>query len=73
MQIDADVMVAKADMIKRCKLPVIIDTWGRIDPRKGVSDEAFRVLLDLDLATTMSMSKFTAPIASSRAASPMPT
>jgi predicted TIM-barrel fold metal-dependent hydrolase len=33
MQIDSDVMVAKADMIRRCTLPVVIDTWGRIDPR----------------------------------------
>jgi predicted TIM-barrel fold metal-dependent hydrolase len=47
MQIDSDVMVAKADMIRRCTLPVVIDTWGRIDPRKGESDEAFRVLVDL--------------------------
>ncbi len=47
MQVDAEVMVAKAGMIKNCKLPVIIDTWGQVDPRKGPDDPAFRVLLDL--------------------------
>jgi predicted TIM-barrel fold metal-dependent hydrolase len=47
MQIDSDVMVAKADMIRRSPLPVVIDTWGRIDPRKGAGDEAFRVLVEL--------------------------
>jgi len=47
MQVDAEVMVAKADMIKSCKLPVIIDTWGQVDPRKGPDDHAFRVLVDL--------------------------
>jgi predicted TIM-barrel fold metal-dependent hydrolase len=47
MQIDADVMMARADMIKRVKLPVIIDTWGRIDPRKGPDDPPFKVLLEL--------------------------
>jgi 2-pyrone-4,6-dicarboxylate lactonase len=47
MQVDADVLVAKADMIKRCKLPVIIDTWGQIDPRKGSDDPACKVLIDL--------------------------
>jgi predicted TIM-barrel fold metal-dependent hydrolase len=47
MQVDAEVMLAKADMIKACKLPVIIDTWGQTDPRKGPEDPAFRLLLDL--------------------------
>ena len=47
MQVDAEVMVAKADMIKRAKVPVIIDTWGQTDARKGPDDPAFRVLLDL--------------------------
>jgi predicted TIM-barrel fold metal-dependent hydrolase len=47
MQIDSDVMVARADMIKRIKLPVIIDTWGRIDQRKTPDDDGFRVLVDL--------------------------
>ena len=36
MQIDSDVMVARADMIRRVRLPVIIDTWGRVDPRDGL-------------------------------------
>jgi len=47
MQVDAEIMVAKADMIKRCKVPVIIDTWGQTDARKGPDDPAFRLLLDL--------------------------
>jgi predicted TIM-barrel fold metal-dependent hydrolase len=47
MQVDAEVMIAKADMIKRCNLPVIIDTWGQIDQRKGPDDPGFRVLVDL--------------------------
>jgi len=47
MQIDADVVVARSDMIKRVKLPVIIDTWGRVDQRKGPDDPAHKVLLDL--------------------------
>jgi predicted TIM-barrel fold metal-dependent hydrolase len=47
MQIDADVMIARADMIKRVKLPVIIDTWGRIDQRKTPDDQGFKVLVDL--------------------------
>jgi 2-pyrone-4,6-dicarboxylate lactonase len=47
MQVDAEVMVAKADMIRACKLPVIIDTWGQIDQRKAPDDPAFRVLADL--------------------------
>lgn len=47
MQIDADVMVEREDMIKRVGLPVIIDTWGRVDPRKGFDDPAFQVLVKL--------------------------
>jgi predicted TIM-barrel fold metal-dependent hydrolase len=47
MQIDADVMVARAEMIKRCKLPVIIDTWGRTPARNGIERPEFKVLLDL--------------------------
>jgi 2-pyrone-4,6-dicarboxylate lactonase len=47
MQIDADVMVERADMIRRMRLPVIIDTWGRVDPREGLEQNAFRVLLEL--------------------------
>jgi predicted TIM-barrel fold metal-dependent hydrolase len=47
MQIDADVMVARADMIRRVPLPVIIDTWGRVDPRDGLDQPAFQVLLEL--------------------------
>jgi predicted TIM-barrel fold metal-dependent hydrolase len=47
MQIDADVMVARAEMIKSVKLPVVIDTWGRVDPRKGFDDPAFRTLVEL--------------------------
>jgi 2-pyrone-4,6-dicarboxylate lactonase len=47
MQIDADVMVERADMIRRMRLPVIIDTWGRVDPREGLDQNAFRVLLEL--------------------------
>jgi 2-pyrone-4,6-dicarboxylate lactonase len=46
-QIDADVMLARADMIRSIKLPVIIDTWGRVDPRHGLDQPAFRLLLDL--------------------------
>jgi predicted TIM-barrel fold metal-dependent hydrolase len=29
------------------KLPVIIDTWGRVDQRKGPNDPAYKVLVDL--------------------------
>jgi predicted TIM-barrel fold metal-dependent hydrolase len=47
MQIDADVMVARAEMIKQVKLPVVIDTWGRVDPRQGFDDPAFKTLVDL--------------------------
>src|SRR5262249_10454203 len=47
MQVDAEVMVAKADMIKSARVAVIIDTWGQTDAREGPDGKAFRVLLDL--------------------------
>ncbi len=46
-QIDADVIVENADMIRRSKRPVIIDTWARLDPRAGFDHETYRVLIDL--------------------------
>jgi predicted TIM-barrel fold metal-dependent hydrolase len=49
MQIDSDVIVEQAETIRACSqtLPVIIDTWGRLDPRNGLDHETVRVVRQL--------------------------
>lgn len=47
MQINDDVIHENADMIRKVPLPVIIDTWGRVDPLKGFDQPAFLTILDL--------------------------
>jgi predicted TIM-barrel fold metal-dependent hydrolase len=50
IQLDSTDIVAHAERIERAGVPVIIDTWARIDPRNGFDQPAFRTLLAL-LAT----------------------
>jgi predicted TIM-barrel fold metal-dependent hydrolase len=47
IQLDAEDIVRHAEVISGAGVPIIIDTWARIDPRKGFEQPAFRVLLDL--------------------------
>lgn len=47
LQIDAETIVEAADMISRLPLPVIIDTFGHIDARKGPEQPALKALLRL--------------------------
>ena len=47
LQIDDDTIIEIADMIRDAPLPVIIDTFGYIDARKGMDQPALRTLLDL--------------------------
>jgi 2-pyrone-4,6-dicarboxylate lactonase len=47
LHIDADLMVEKAEMIRRTPAPVLIDHFGRCDGAKGPEHEHFRFLLDL--------------------------
>lgn len=47
MQINDDVIHENADMIRKLPLPVVIDTWGRVDPMKGFDQPSFLTLLDL--------------------------
>ncbi len=47
LQIDDDTIIEIADLIREAPLPVIIDTFGHIDARKGMDQPALRTLLDL--------------------------
>lgn len=47
IQLDSDDIVRCAEFIGAAEVPIIIDTWARIDPRKGFDQPAFRTLLDL--------------------------
>lgn len=47
MQINDDVIHENAEMIRSVPLPVVIDTWGRVDPMKGFDQPALGTLLDL--------------------------
>ncbi len=47
MQINDDVIIENADMIRKVPLPVIIDTWGRVDPMKGFDQPGLLTILDL--------------------------
>jgi len=45
--IDGDLLVKEAETLRRLDMPVIIDHFGLVDPKKGVDQPAFRVVLDL--------------------------
>jgi predicted TIM-barrel fold metal-dependent hydrolase len=47
LQIDDDTIIEIADMIREVPFPVIIDTFGYIDARKGMDQPALCMLLDL--------------------------
>ena len=47
LHIEADLIVAHADLIRRIEMPVIIDHFGLVDPKKGIEQKAFKVVLDL--------------------------
>jgi predicted TIM-barrel fold metal-dependent hydrolase len=47
MHIDADDIVENAELISSLDMPTIIDHFGQADPRKGVDQPIFRVILDL--------------------------
>jgi predicted TIM-barrel fold metal-dependent hydrolase len=47
LQIDDDVVTEIADLIRQAPLPVIIDSFGQIDARKGLDQPAFVSLLEL--------------------------
>ena len=47
LQIDDDTIIESSDMIINAPLPVIIDTFGHIDARKGMDQPALRTLLRL--------------------------
>ncbi len=47
LQIDYNIIVERAELIRRVPLPVVIDCFGRVDPRKGLDQPALRTLLDL--------------------------
>jgi predicted TIM-barrel fold metal-dependent hydrolase len=45
--IEAQLIEANAELLRRIDKPVIIDHFGLVDSRKGLEQSAFRVLLDL--------------------------
>jgi predicted TIM-barrel fold metal-dependent hydrolase len=45
--IEAQLIEANAELLRRIAKPVIIDHFGLVDSRKGLDQSAFRVLLDL--------------------------
>jgi predicted TIM-barrel fold metal-dependent hydrolase len=47
LQIDDDAIVDLAEMIRAASLPVIVDTFGHIDARKGLEQPALATLLEL--------------------------
>jgi predicted TIM-barrel fold metal-dependent hydrolase len=47
LHIDADDIIANAELISSLDMPTIIDHFGQADPREGVDQPIFRVLLDL--------------------------
>jgi predicted TIM-barrel fold metal-dependent hydrolase len=47
IQLDSDELVRHANVIGGVQIPIIIDTWARIDPRNGSDQPALRTLLDL--------------------------
>ena len=47
LHIDADLIVERAELIRRTNAPVLIDHFGRVDGRLGPDQSGFRVLLDL--------------------------
>ena len=47
LHIDADLIVAYAELIRDVPAPVVIDHFGRVDGTAGLDQPAFRALLDL--------------------------
>lgn len=47
LQIDDVTILSVAEMIRKSSLPVIVDTFGHIDARKGFQQPAFLTLVDL--------------------------
>lgn len=47
MQVNDDVIHENAELIRSLPLPVVIDTWGRVDPMKGLDQPTLSTLLDL--------------------------
>jgi len=47
LQLDGDMLERHAELIRKVPLPTVIDGFGGVEPRDGLDQPAFRVLLDL--------------------------